>query len=83
MFKLVFFYAFLGYFVFGGTLAEPSEQALRECGNVHHLDVHEFFNSRGEYVHFECALNCTIDGRQLELVPVNEGELCPMNSHGV
>ena len=60
-----------------------SAEALRECGNMHDLNVRSFANSSGEYVNGECALSCIIDGRPFPLVTINEGAVCPLNIRGV
>lgn len=59
-----------------------SAEALRECGNMHDLNVRSFANSSGEYVNGECALSCIIDGRPFPLVTINEGAVCPLNIRG-
>lgn len=57
-------------------------EALRQCGNLHHLNMHHFANSHAEYSQFECAVQCTIDGHTQVPDAINEGYPCPLNSHG-
>ena len=64
-------------------VTNESAEALRECGNMHDLNVRSFANSSGEYVNGECALSCIIDGRPFPLVTINEGAVCPLNIRGV
>ncbi len=71
---------------FTAVTAEPKgePEAIRECGNIHDLDMHQFpNNSIAVFINDECALNCTVDGRVMNTASINEGYICPRNVRGV
>ncbi|KAH9396498.1 hypothetical protein TYRP_019519 [Tyrophagus putrescentiae] len=70
---------------FTAVTAEPKgePEAIRECGNIHDLDMHQFpNNSIAVFINDECALNCTVDGRVMNTASINEGYICPRNVRG-
>lgn len=63
--------------------AVNSEEALKECGNLHHLEFRTIPNARAELSNSNCMLKCEIANATLSNEPINEGFACPTDANGV
>ena len=67
-----------------GSFAKAEDQeALRECGNLHHMEFRNFPNAKAEYSNKNCKLKCEVGEKVLSEDSMNEGYPCPVNPHGV
>ena len=66
-----------------GVEAQQENEALRECGNIHHLQFRNIPNAHGSYSNDNCRLKCTVGDKMLSEDAVNEGFPCPANMNGV
>ena len=62
---------------------QQPDEALRECVNLHHIEITNFPNSTAKYEQDKCQLKCYIDGHELAADALNEGFACPLNHNGV
>jgi len=59
------------------------DEALRECSNLHHIEVQHFPSAKGFYENGKCTLKCYIEGRELTSDAINEDFPCPGDPSGV
>lgn len=77
--KLVYF--LFGIFAVGVNCAQ--DDALRECGDLLHTDIHKIPNFRGEFSNDHCILKCFTGNVILSTNNINEGFPCEPKSKGV
>ena len=52
-------------------------EGLRECGIIHHTDIHTLKRPHAEYFNNQCSLSCFEDKTLLSHNSINEGFQCP------
>jgi len=63
--------------------AAENSDALRECGNLHHLEFRTLPNAQAEYSNSNCMLKCAVGDQVLSHDAINEGFPCPTDANGV
>lgn len=58
-------------------------EALRECGNLHHLEFKNLPNPVANFSNDNCRLKCATGKQVLSDNAINEGYACPTNLNGV
>ena len=61
---------------FGIVSIQAQDDALRQCGNLLHDDIHKLPNARGEFVNNNCLLKCYSGSVTLLSNEINEGFPC-------
>src|SRR5699024_3943885 len=61
----------------------PHLEALRECGNLYHLDFRSNPNASAVFSNSNCMLICSLGPDTVLENAMNEGFECPLNSTGV
>ena len=60
-----------------------SDEALQECANLHHIEIHNIPNARANFENSKCQLHCFVGQKNLSIDSINEGFSCPLDSNGV
>ena len=91
MFEFGYLKYFLKYFIIkicqNGKCVQTTENqdldALRECGNLHHINFKNGNHTGTAYSNSKCLLICISNGDLVSSNSLNEGFPCPGDSNGV
>ena len=77
-----YFLLILLFFGFCSTVPVKDE-ALQECGDLLHNDIHKIPGARGEFTNSRCLLKCYSGDVILTSSPIHEGFPCEPEANGV
>jgi len=72
----------LAILVLSASVYGADEEALRECANLHRIEIQHIPNAKGEFLNSKCTLKCSVGDQELSTDAINEGFACPTDPSG-